>query len=83
MRFDKYEALRGEVKQVFEDSKNRYGYRRIHIIITTDGKTVSEKVIRRIMKEEGLAVHSVRQKKYSSYQGEIRIRPHPHVGTNI
>lgn len=71
MRFDKYEALRGEVKQVFEDSKNRYGYRRIHIIITTDGKTVSEKVIRRIMKEEWLAVHSVRQKKYSSYQGEI------------
>jgi transposase InsO family protein len=71
MKTDKYKALRGEVRQAFEDSKNRYGYRRIHVVVTAGGKTISEKVIRRLMKEEGLAVHSVKRKKYSSYQGEI------------
>lgn len=71
MRFDKYETLRGEVRQAFKDSKNRYGYRRIHVVVTADGRKISEKVIRRLMKEEGLSVHSVKRKKYSSYQGEI------------
>ena len=71
MKTDKYKALRGEGRQAFEDSKNRYGYRRIHVVVTAGGKTISEKVIRRLMKEEGLAVHSVKRKKYSSYQGEI------------
>ena len=47
------------------------GYRRIHVVVTAGGKIISEKVIRRLMKEEGLTVHSVKRKKYSSYQGEI------------
>ena len=71
LKFDKYESLRGEVRQAFQDSKNRYGYRRIHVVVTACGQTISEKVIRRLMKEEGLVVHSVKRKKYSSYQGEI------------
>ena len=71
LKFDKYESLRGEVRQAFKDSKNRYGYRRIHVVVTACGQTISEKVIRRLMKEEGLVVHSVKRKKYSSYQGEI------------
>ena len=32
---------------------------------------VSEKVVRRLMKEDGLIVRCIRQKKYSSYAGEI------------
>ena len=39
--------------------------------MTADGKKKSEKVIRRLMKEEGLAVHFMRRKKYNSYRGEI------------
>ena len=71
LKFDKYELLRGEIRQAFENSKSRYGYRRIHVVVTADGKTISEKVIRRLMKEEELVVHAVKRKKYSSYQGEI------------
>ena len=71
LKFDKYESLRGEVRRAFEDSKNRYGYRRIHVVVTARGQTISEKIIRRLMKEEGLVVHSVKRRKYSSYQGEI------------
>ncbi len=68
---DKYQDLRDEVKEAFKESKNRYGYRRIHAVITADGRTISEKVIRRLMKEAGLAVQNIKRKKYSSYQGEI------------
>jgi transposase InsO family protein/transposase-like protein len=68
---DKYADLRGIVRKEFEDSKGNYGYRRIHGRIIRDETIVSEKVIRRIMAEEGLAVTIKRRRKYSSYAGEI------------
>ena len=70
-RPDKYTELRKNVKITFGEAYNSYGYRRIHAAIKSDGTTVSEKVIRRIMKEEQLVVPNVKRKKYSSYQGEI------------
>lgn len=36
-----------------------------------EGKTLSEKVIRRVMRENGLAAYRPRKRKYSSYRGEI------------
>ncbi|NLZ74177.1 MAG: IS3 family transposase, partial [Bacteroidales bacterium] len=68
---DKYADIRIEVKETFFESFNRYGYRRIHSVMKTAGTTVSEKVIRRIMKEEELVVPNIKRKKYSSYKGEI------------
>lgn len=49
---DKYASLRVEVKKIFHENQSRYGYRRVHALIKNKGITVSEKVIRRIMKEE-------------------------------
>ena len=40
----------------FADSKGRYGYRRIKAVLKTG---VSEKVVRRIMAEEGVCVQLV------------------------
>ena len=68
---DKYEKLREEIKQVFNDASKRYGYRRIHGVIKTSGKIISEKIIRRIMKQEFLTVRTTRRRKYNSYIGEI------------
>ena len=68
---DKYADLSLKVQAVFNESKGRYGYRRIHAIIIGSGYTVSEKVIRHIMAGQDLVVHSVQRKKYSSCQGEI------------
>lgn len=68
---DKYTDLKTKVKDVFEESSSRYGYRRIHSVIRTLGTTVSEKVIRRIMKDENLVVPNIKRKKYNSYKGEI------------
>ena len=68
---DKYADLKAKVKNVFEESSSRYGYRRIHSVISSVGTIVSEKVIRRIMKEENLVVPNIKRKKYSSYKGEL------------
>lgn len=57
--------------ELFTENKGRYGYRRIHALLKRENIIVSEKVIRRIMKEEQLVVKIKRTRKYNSYQGEI------------
>jgi len=68
---DKYEEIRELVRQEFSASNGVYGYRRIHIKIKASARAISEKVIRRLMKEEQLVVKAIKKKKYSSYMGEI------------
>ena len=70
-RPDKYAALRAEVKKVFFESQNCYGYRRVHTEIKGNGTIVSEKVVRRIMGEEQLSVPYKKKRRYCSYKGEI------------
>lgn len=71
LRPDKYTSLRTEMKEIFAKNKSRYGYRRLHGVIKSEGITVSEKVVRRIMGEEELVVCYKKKRKYSSYKGEI------------
>ena len=68
---DKYEYLRHEVVRIFLENKARYGYRRVHAELKKTGIKVSEKVVRRVMKEEGLEVKIRKVRKYSSYKGKI------------
>ena len=69
---DKYAGLRAEVAGAFADSKGRYGYHRIKAVLKTG---VSEKVVRRIMAEEGLVAHVPKRRRYSSYEGETTPAP--------
>ena len=68
---DKYEALRDRITILFAENSGRYGYRRIRALLIREGLRISEKVIRRIMKDCALSVISKKKKKYSSYGGEI------------
>ncbi len=68
---DKYADLRKDICKEFEKANSSYGYRRICIALKNLGKCVSEKVVRRIMKQESLVVPYVRKRKYNSYLGEI------------
>ena len=68
---DKYAEIRIRIKIIFQENRNCYGYRRIHGELKKIGITVSEKIVRRIMKEEHITVPTKRMKKYSSYKGEI------------
>lgn len=68
---DKYADLREKIHSTFNSVDGRYGYRRVHASLKRSGIVVSEKVIRRLMKEDGLIVYCAKRKKYSSYSGEI------------
>ena len=68
----KYAELRMEVAETFAESKGGYGYRRIKAALRNG---VSEKVIRRIMAEEGLVAHVPKRRRYSSYEGETTSAP--------
>ncbi len=71
IRKDKYSETRDKVRNIFKESQKRYGYRRIHLELRSEGITISEKVIIRLMKELGLKVSLKIIRKYNSYRGEI------------
>lgn len=70
-RPDKYQIMRSKIRKIFQDSGNTYGYRRLHAVLKRNSIVLSEKVVRRIMKEEHLTIMKVRIRKYCAYKGEI------------
>lgn len=68
---DKYLELRKKIIQLFHNNRDIFGYRKIHMLLRNEGTIVSEKVVRRIMKQETLIVQQRHKQKYSSYKGEI------------
>lgn len=68
---DKHKNVRTKIINIFEKNKRRYGYRRIHATLKNIGITISEKVVRRIMREEKLVAKTIQMRKYNSYHGEI------------
>ena len=68
---DKYKKIRENIRLEFMDGYQRYGYRRIHSALKSQNIVISEKVIRRIMRQENLVVACISRKKYSSYVGEV------------
>ena len=67
----KYKELRAKIIELFNKNEGRYGYRRIHALLRKENVIVSEKTVRRIMKENNLIVKVRKARKYSSYKGEI------------
>lgn len=76
-------SVRVRVKQLFEENRCVYGYRRIWLCLKQENLKVSEKVVRRMMSELSLRVKMKRAKKYSSYQGEITPAPDNHLQRNF
>ncbi len=72
---DRYAALRPLVREAFEAGRDRYGYRRVHAELRRRGVVASEKRVRRVMREEGLAARRPRRWRYSSYAGEQGCAP--------
>ena len=68
---DKYSEVRKKITKLFNENRRCYGYRRIYQELKRLGITISEKIVRSIMKSENLSVMSKRSRKYSSYKGEI------------
>ena len=70
-RPDKYAEIRGTVTAIFNCNHRCYGYRRISQSLRRHGIPVSEKVVRRLMAEEGLIVGRTRRRRYNAYLGEV------------
>ena len=68
---DKYKELKKDITDIFNSNYQCYGYRRVKVELKFGGTVVSEKVVRRLMKEQRLCVKAVHKRHYSSYKGEI------------
>lgn len=75
LRPDEHAALRIRITEVFHGSDRRYGCRRVHAALKSEEVAVSEKVVCRIMKEEGLIAKRPGKRKHGSCKGEIGEAP--------
>ena len=72
---DKYVVVRGTIADIFELNHRCYGYRRIQASLCRQHVFISEKVVRRLMRQECLVVAAKKRRKYGSYLGEISPAP--------
>ena len=60
---------------VFEKNHRCYGYQRLRAALGHEKFRLSEKVVRRLMKEERLCAATAKRRRYGSYLGEISPAP--------
>lgn len=72
---DKYAGVRESMTNIFERNYRCYGYRRLHASLSDQCVNVSEKVVRRLMKQERLVAATSKRRRYGSYMGEISPAP--------
>lgn len=68
---DKHAETRHAITDIFERNHRCYGYRRIRASLGRRRVFLSEKVVRRLMKQESLIVPKPKRRRYRSYLGEI------------
>ncbi len=74
-RPDKYADARVAIADVFQGNHRCYGYRRMRAALGRCQLQLSEKVVQRLMKQEGLSVPARKKRRYGSYLGEISPAP--------
>ncbi len=66
---DKYAEIKEEIRRIYDESKGRYGYRRITKELQKTHK-INHKTVQRLMRKMGIFCR-VRMKKYNSFRGEV------------
>ena len=72
---DKYAQARLAITDIFERNHSCYGYRRLRASLGRQQLCLSEKVVQRLMRQEGLVVSAPKRRRYGSYLGEISPAP--------
>lgn len=67
---DKYSSIKDEIKQIYENNKQRYGYRRVLLTLRQKGIVINHKTVLKLMKSLKLQGKQ-RRSKYKSYKGEV------------
>ncbi|BEP58838.1 hypothetical protein GmRootV118_60820 [Variovorax sp. V118] len=68
---EKYAEVRRTITDIFERNHCCYGYRRIQASLVRQCLCVSERVVRRLIKQESLLAAVPKRRHYGSYLGEI------------
>jgi transposase InsO family protein len=68
---DKYSVEKVEIRQLFLDNKQRYGYRRITALLRLKGIILNHKTVLKLMKSLNLKGKTRKNEKYHSYKGEV------------
>lgn len=72
---DRYADVRSQLAEIFEKDRRCYGYRRMHGSLQQICIYLSEKVVRRLMKQQNLIAATPKRRRYGSYIGEISPAP--------
>ena len=67
---EKYKKEKEIIKQIYHESKGRYGYRRITLELKSRGYLLNHKTVLKLMNSCGIRCQ-VRIRKYRSYKGDI------------
>lgn len=68
---DKYSSEKAEIQELFEANKQRYGYRRITLLLRQKGMILNHKTVLKLMKSLNLRGKQRKNGKYHSYKGEV------------
>ena len=67
---EKYTAIKEKITEIFNENKQRYGYRRVLTALRKIGITINHKTVYKLMRSMGLQGKR-RKSKYKSYKGEV------------
>lgn len=68
---DKYQEIKTEITEIFQNNKGRYGYRRITQTLKEKGYTINHKTVLKLMNSLGVKGKQRKNDKYHSYKGEV------------
>ena len=63
--------LKAAITDAFTTAKGRYGYRRVHTVLTGQGWRVAKKTVLKLMRELGLVCKVRRRRRYNAFHGEV------------
>ena len=71
------EYLRGKIEEIFDDNDETYGYRRVHAELVRQGEQATSELVRRLMRDLGLAPCQVRKPRSLTAQATDIADPEP------
>lgn len=70
-RPDPHADLKTAITQVFDRARGRYGHRRVHAVLTGQGRRVAKKTVLTLMNTLGLVCKVRRRRRYRSWRGQV------------
>lgn len=69
-RPDRHADLKTAITEAFEQASGRYGHRRVHAVLTRQGRQVAKKTVLKLMNGLGLTCRVRRPRRYRSWLGQ-------------